>query len=80
MIKVLNQEGIEELLTKCKKIQSNWKTDIIFFIYKNGDKRRCRNHRGFTLLSILEKKNKKKQRKQLRICNTDVNPEDTVKV
>ena len=58
MLKAMNIYGVRWLTRVCKvacrtgQAQKQWQTNVIIPIHKKGDKRKCTNYRGISLISV----------------------------
>ena len=58
MLKAVNMYGVDWLTRVCKvacrtgQAPKQWQTSVIIFIHKKGDKKKCTNYRGISLISV----------------------------
>ena len=58
MLKAMNMCGVRRLTRACKvacwtgQAPKQWQTSVIMPIHKKGDKRKCTNYRGISLISV----------------------------
>ena len=61
MLKAMNMYVVRWLTRVCKvagrtgQASKQWQTSVIIPIHLKGDKRKCTNYRGISLISVLDK-------------------------